>query len=252
MLFCGLPLPESVETVRLSVVHVVPLVPDPNASGAAVLIRPTSSRRRSMKGMSGAFPGRVRAPTGRRRTIWPSGQAGLGSGLRASKGFATLLLTLVDASSVVWVLPHPGTVHRNAFDVLGPRWKDESATHFMMAASADFGGLDNTDSMALAVRARTAGVSFPLALGDLGYTTNEAAWCSQMKRLMPELVIVPGIHDVGGSGGGNISRYVKNCPYPLSSAVMPGPGTPGYGFEYYFDYPTEKPLARFIMISPGL
>ena len=106
--------------------------------------------------------------------------------------------------------------------------------------------------MALAVRARTAGLSFLLALGDLGYTTDEAAWCSQMKRLMPELVIVPGIHDVGGSGGGNISRYVKNCPYPLSSAVIPGPGTPGYGFEYYFDYPTEKPLARFIMISPGL
>ena len=73
-----------------------------------------------------------------------------------------------------------------------------------------------------------------------------------MKRVMPELVIVPGTHDMGGSGGGNISRYVKNCPYPLSSAVMPGPGTPGYGFEYYFDYPTETPLARFIMISPGL
>src|SRR2546430_5538278 len=234
MLFCGLPLPESVETVRLSVVHVVPLVPDPNASGAAVLIRPTSSRRRSMKGMSGAFPGRVRAPNGRRRTSWPSGQAGLGSGLRAFKGrivrvnsrspaasqlpnpgddvleevqkslkrlkileglkadggpfvtlittpdddppepsapekedygshvarpskvFATLLVTLVVASSVGWVLSHPGTVPRNAFDVLGPRWKDESATHFTFAASADFGGLDNTDSMALAVRGRTA------------------------------------------------------------------------------------------------
>src|SRR5438046_1206 len=106
--------------------------------------------------------------------------------------------------------------------------------------------------MALAIRARTAGISFLLALGDLGDTTDEAAWCSQMKRVMPELVIVPGTHDMGGSGGGNISRYVKNCPYPLSSAVMPGPGTPGYGFEYYFDYPTETPLARFIMISPGL
>ena len=285
-----------------------------------------------MKGMSGAFPGWVRAPNGRRRTSQSPEHTDLGSGLRAFKGrivrvnnrfpaasqptnlgddlleevrkslkrlkvleglkadrdpiltpittpdddppepsapekedygspvappskvIATLLVTLVIASSLGWVLflSHPGTVPRNAFDVLGPRWKDESATHFTFAASADFGGLDNGDSMALAIRARTAGISFLLALGDLGDTTDEAAWCSQMKRVMPELVIVPGTHDMGGSGGGNISRYVKNCPYPLSSAVMPGPGTPGYGFEYYFDYPTETPLARFIMISPGL
>ena len=193
--------------------------------------------------MSGAFPRRVSAPNGRRRTRRPYGHADLGSGLRAFKGrivrvnnrspaasqptnpgddlleevrkslkrlkileglkadrdpiltpittpdddppepsapekedygshvarpskvFATLLVTLVVASSVGWVLSHPGTVPRNAFDVLGPRWKDESATHFTFAASADFGGPDNIDSMALAVRARTAGISFLLALG---------------------------------------------------------------------------------------
>src|SRR5207247_1789010 len=45
---------------------------------------------------------------------------------------------------------------------------------------------------------------------------------------------------------------VASCPYPLSSPMVAGKGTPGYGYEYYFDYPREKPLARFILLSAGL
>src|SRR5439155_92714 len=82
--------------------------------------------------------------------------------------------------------------------------------------------------------------------------TNEAGWCSQLKHYVPEVLIVPGSHDVSQGGGEGISDYVENCPYPLTSPAVPGVGTPGYGYEYYFDYPAETPLARFIMISPGL
>src|SRR2546430_17263622 len=34
--------------------------------------------------------------------------------------------------------------------------------------------------------------------------------------------------------------------------MVAGNGTPGYGYEYYFDYPRDKPLARFILLSAGL
>src|SRR5437016_12163115 len=49
-----------------------------------------------------------------------------------------------------------------------------------------------------------------------------------------------------------MSQYVASCPYPLSSPMVAGKGTPGYGYEYYFDYPRDKPLARFILLSAGL
>lgn len=132
------------------------------------------------------------------------------------------------------------------------RWKDESVTHFTFAAAGDFGGPGSIDSIALVQRARTAGMSFLLALGDLGYTANEAAWCGQMKRYVPELLIIAGSHDDGEMQGGNLSKYITSCPYPWSSPPVPGVGTPGYGFEYYFDYPAAKPLARFVLISAGL
>src|SRR5438552_18811576 len=70
-----------------------------------------------------------------------------------------------------------------------------------------------------------------------------------MKRLVPEIVIIAG--DDGSNADGNMSQYVASCPYPLSSPMVAGKGTPGYGYEYYFDYRWEKHLARFILISAG-
>lgn len=172
--------------------------------------------------------------------------------IRGRTAVAALALCILIAIAAGWALFHIGGMPGKPVDVSPPRWKDESATHFTFAASADFGGLGDTDSTALALRARAAGMSFLLALGDLGNTTNEAGWCSQMKHYVPEVLIVPGSHDVSQGGGEGISDYVENCPYPLTSPAVPGVGTPGYGYEYYFDYPAETPLARFIMISPGL
>ena len=166
------------------------------------------------------------------------------------RAVAVLALTLLIAAAAGWVLFQKGAVQKSPFDFSQPRWKDESATHFNFAAAGDFGGPGNNDSLGLLGRARTAGMSFFVALGDLGYTTDPAGWCTQMKRLLPEIVIVAG--DDGSNAGGNMSQYVANCPYPLSSPMVAGSGTPGYGYEYYFDYPRDKPLARFILLSAGL
>jgi len=166
------------------------------------------------------------------------------------KATALVVVTLFVATAVALVLYNSPT--ETPIQVNPPRWKDETATHFTFAAAGDFGGPESVDSIALMQRARTAGMSFVLALGDLGYTTDEAGWCHQLRRYVPELVIIAGNHDDGEGDGGNLSHYIANCPYPWSSGPVAGNGTPGYGYEYYFDYPVAKPLARFIMLSAGL
>src|SRR5207249_12064990 len=143
-----------------------------------------------------------------------------------------------------------GSGPKESFRYLPAPLEGEVAHPFTFAAAGDFGGPGNNDTLGLVGRARTAGMSFFLALGDLGYTTSASGWCTQMKRLVPEIVIIAG--DDGSNADGNMSQYVASCPYPLSSPMVAGKGTPGYGYEYYFDYPREKPLARFILLSAGL
>src|SRR2546425_1173305 len=194
-----------------------------------------------MKGMAARYrgrrPGRVDFRTARAL-------------VRAAQKVREIGASLLIAAAAGWVLFQKAAVQKSPFDTSQPRWKDESATHFTFAATGDLGGPGNNDSIGLLGRARTAGMSFFLALGDLGYTTDASGWCAQMKRLLPEIVIVAG--DDGSNAGGNMSQYIASCPYPLTSPMVAGNGTPGYGYEYYFDYPRDKPLARFILLSAGL
>lgn len=62
------------------------------------------------------------------------------------------------------------------------------------------------------------------------------------------MLLIAGNHDSGESTGGNINEYVKSCPFPLESTPMGGV----YGKQYYFDYPANAPLARFILVVPGI
>src|SRR5438128_3162056 len=84
--------------------------------------------------------------------------------IRGRTAVAALALCILIAIAAGWALFHTGGMPRNPVDVSPPRWKDESVTHFTFAASADFGGLGDIDSTALALRARAAGMSFLLAL----------------------------------------------------------------------------------------
>lgn len=163
-----------------------------------------------------------------------------------------ILVGILAMATVAWALQDLGRGPGGAQDVGGPRWKDESATHFKFAASADFGDVSDVDSIAIAQRARTSGISFLLAIGDLGHATDGTHWCDQMKDYVPELVIGTGNREREENETGNISEYLENCPFPLDSHLVPGEGTLGYGYEYYFDYPANRPLARFIVLSPGL
>ena len=123
---------------------------------------------------------------------------------------------------------------------------------FTFAAAGDLGYTNTPDVVALARRVAAANASFLLALGDLGYRPDEAAWCASIKGAFNDVEVMAGNHDTNETPGGDIARYVAGCPFTLSVGLTGNAITPGYGYEYYFDYPAVAPLARFILISPGV
>ena len=120
-----------------------------------------------------------------------------------------------------------------------------TASSFVFTAAGDH-GFNATTGRSIDVVA-ASGSSFYLALGDLSYTFGgEWGWCSYFKSKFNDVEIIAGNHDVGENWGGNIDNYIQYCPFTLGSL------TGDYGKQYYFDYPQAAPLARFIMISPGV
>jgi len=117
---------------------------------------------------------------------------------------------------------------------------------FVFAAAGDYDFGSNFD--ASAAQLASSGSDFLLALGDMSYgATSEQNWCQTLKASLNDVEVIAGNHDSGEDGGGNIDYFVQYCPY-----TFPQPYTGTYGREYYFDYPQTSPLARFILISPGL
>lgn len=90
---------------------------------------------------------------------------------------------------------------------------------------------------------------FFLHLGDLSYSTTpgtETAWCDWVKSYVGTTYpyqLLAGNHE--DNDPVLIDNFAQCLPDRLASV-----GT--YGKEYYFDYPAMSPLARFILLSPGL
>jgi len=127
--------------------------------------------------------------------------------------------------------------------------KADASTSFSFTAGGDTGGNRST-STTLDLIAQS-GSNFHLAIGDLSYSeiTPESAWCSYVQSRVGSTFpfeLVSGNHEDGGEyQDGLIDNFVQCLPDRLGAV-----GT--YGKEYYFDYPASSPIARFIMISPGL
>ena len=120
-----------------------------------------------------------------------------------------------------------------------------AAAPFVFTAAGDH-GFDSRTNLSIEV-VKNSGSSFYLALGDLSYTPGaEQTWCNNFKSRFNDVELIAGNHDTGESEGGNIDTYIIHCPFTLGSL------TGSYGKQYYFDYPAGAPLARFIMISPGV
>lgn len=132
-----------------------------------------------------------------------------------------------------------------ASDGKSVRFGGGASGSFVFTAAGDHGnGSDSTRSMDTVGR---SGSAFYLALGDLSYAAGqEDEWCAAFKSRLNDIELIAGNHDTGENSGGDINRYRQFCPFTLGSL------TGDYGKQYYFDYPQQAPLARFIMIAPGV
>jgi hypothetical protein len=122
------------------------------------------------------------------------------------------------------------------------------AREFVFSGAGDYGSWSGFEETLRTLKA--TGPDFNLALGDLSYGGEpEDAWCDEFHQSFPKVVLIAGNHDVGKAQdiGGNINNFTKYCPFPLDVSIV---GV--YGKQYYFDYPREQPLMRFILISPDL
>jgi len=165
--------------------------------------------------------------------------------LRVFVVFGVIVLgTLFSALASVQLVPMPT-------DPDGPFDTSDSPS-FAFVSAGDFGGPTSGDMLAAAKRMKAANASFLLAQGDLGYTSDEPGWCNAIKGQFNDVLVIAGNHDTTESGPGDIAQDVIYCPFTLGVNAIPGPSTPGYGYEYYFDYPGTNPLARFIMVVPGV
>jgi hypothetical protein len=121
-------------------------------------------------------------------------------------------------------------------------------TVFSFGAVGDIGATSNSSAVLSAIT--PSAVNFFLALGDLSYNqiTPETAWCNYVKQKVGNdfpFELVAGNHEDDGPDG-QIANFASCLPDRIGTIV----GT--YPKEYYFDYPTTNPIARFIMISPNL
>lgn len=88
-----------------------------------------------------------------------------------------------------------------------------------------------------------------LGLGDYSYQAGiEQEFCDMVTGKLGTdfpYQVVTGNHESDGHDG-DIANIVKCLPNRL-------PGLQGeYGTQWYADYPEQKPLVRFIMVSPGI
>ncbi len=120
---------------------------------------------------------------------------------------------------------------------------------FSFSAAGDYGETKNTTTNLkyMGNLANSGAVSFNLALGDLNYdstTVTAEQWSNYVKGYLPSkfpFEIEVGEHD---------TTQIDDLAVDLPDQIGDVWGT--YAKEYYFDYPPGAPLARFIMVSPGI
>lgn len=131
-----------------------------------------------------------------------------------------------------------------------------SGTSFTFGTAGDFGFGTNPANVFKAVG--KAKLDFFLSTGDLiNGDGSEASWCKQVKDNINlgagypvgssygqnyPFEFVVGNHDVSNN---DPAKYISCLPNRL-------PITGTYAKHFYIDYPASKPIARFIMASPGI
>jgi hypothetical protein len=148
-------------------------------------------------------------------------------------GSAFLMVVMIAGTCIALMSPHKG---KTAYAV------GYTCGSFIFTAAGDYAQTNATTANLKAIA--QSGACFHLALGDIDESKGvvPAQWSSYVTSLLPTnfpFEIIPGDHDLG-----QLSTYTAGLPDYMGST-----GT--YGQQYYFDYPNQAPLARFIMISPS-
>lgn len=140
-----------------------------------------------------------------------------------------------------------------AAGVVAPRMASADTTSgasFSFGATGDYGANSNTTAVLDAMAA--SNLNFGLALGDMSYNEiyPSSSWCSYVQQNIGTLPfeLLSGNHESDGLDG-YIVDFAKCLPDQMGSSHN---FTGTYAQQYYFDYPATSPLARFIMIPPGL
>ncbi len=161
-----------------------------------------------------------------------------------------LLLSLVLSTALaIASLPSTPRALSQAPDSASAQSSTPAAAAFSFGAAGDLGADSSTTATLDALAG--AETSFFLAIGDLSYhqITPESAWCSYVKQHVgatyPFELLVGNHEEKATSHGGFIDNYAACLPDRLGVTGM-------YAHQYYFDYPPEAPLARFILIDPDL
>ncbi len=115
---------------------------------------------------------------------------------------------------------------------------------FTFTAAGDYDQTPATDANLRYIG--QSGANFHLGLGDFDYYHNPSVtadqWSSYVKGLLPDnypFEFIPGDHDIG-----QLSTYATDLPDHIGTIS----GT--YAEQYYFDYPPDAPLTRFMLFSP--
>lgn len=125
-------------------------------------------------------------------------------------------------------------------------------TAFTFGVAGDIGwteGGSNSKVMLQALQRDKANLSFFIANGDLSYSTTagtEDGWCNYVKSYVGSsfpFQLVAGDHE--DNDPVRIGNFTACLPDRMGS-------TGQYGKEFYFDFPSGAPLARFIHVSPDL
>jgi hypothetical protein len=151
----------------------------------------------------------------------------------------------------------------------------QTNTSFTFAFGGDTGYYGN-DTTGMIASHKLISADFFINLGDISYngttrylynppTGNEGDWCNFVKQYVHNRLgqpaypyeIVAGNHEDGTDPqkDGYIDSFIACLPNQFSNFVGSGlcDGTSTcYGKEGYFDYPTDHPMARFILISNAL
>jgi len=137
-----------------------------------------------------------------------------------------------------------------------------AAESFSFGASGDIGFSKSTDASLNAVAG--ANLAFFLVVGDFSYngTGTEQSWCNYITAHVGNnfpFMLEGGNHEDDNGPDGRVDNFVACLPNrlmkPDGSSAIEESGLCGtkpsacYAKEYYFDYPVDHPIARFILIG---